>query len=430
MSKFLKIFLGALGVVILISAAFFGGAVAGWFLHEGAPQVLQPFIGSPSTIQEQTEVPEVIIETTQPVTQQPLSDKDLEQLFEPFWQAWDIVHQDYVDQPVDDVKMMQGAISGMLESLGDKHTSYMDPDQYKQQNMDLEGEYEGIGAWVDITGEYIIVTSPMPDSPADKAGIKPGDTVIAIDGEDMTGIDGSLVLRRILGPAGTDVTLTIRREGQDPFDITITRAKIVVPSVILEMREDGIAYIQLTTFGDKTTTELREALREMNRKNARGLILDVRYNGGGYLDTAIEVTSEFIKANEVVMYEDFGDGTRKVYRAYRGGLATDIPLVILVNEGTASASEILSGAIQDYERGLIVGTTTYGKGSVQNWAPLVNDQGAIRVTIARWLTPKERQIHGQGITPDIEVEITEEDYANDKDPQLDKAVEAINTLVK
>jgi len=351
-------------------------------------------------------------------------------LFEPFWQAWDIVHQDYVDQPVDDVKMMQGAISGMLESLGDKHTSYMDPDQYKQQNMDLEGEYEGIGAWVDITGEYIIVTSPMPDSPADKAGIKPGDTVIAINGEDMTGIDGSLVLRRILGPAGTNVTLTIRREGQDPFDVTITRAKIVVPSVILEMREDGIAYIQLTTFGDKTTTELRDALREMNQKNARGLILDVRYNGGGYLDTAIEVTSEFIKANEVVMYEDFGDGTRKVYRAYRGGLATDIPLVILVNEGTASASEILSGAIQDYERGLIVGTTTYGKGSVQNWAPLVNDQGAIRVTIARWLTPKERQIHGQGITPDIEVVITEEDYANDKDPQLDKAVEAINTLVK
>lgn len=428
MPKSLKIFLIIIGVVILLLTSFTGGVATGWFFQNSVTGVLQPIKDSVFPNQAQPEVETPSAELSLPSPQ--LSDQDLETLFEPFWQTWKIVHDDYVDQPVDDVKMMQGAISGMLESLGDKHTSYMDPDEFKQQNMDLEGEYEGIGAWVDITGEYIIITSPMPDSPADKAGLKPGDTVVAIDGEDMTGIDGNLVLRRILGPAGTEVTLTIRREGQEAFDVTIQRAKIVVPSVILEMREDGLAYIQLTTFGDNTTSELRDALREMNKNDARGLILDVRYNGGGYLDTAIEVTSEFVEANQIVMYEEFGDGSRKVYRAYRGGLATEIPLVILVNEGTASASEILSGAIQDYERGLIVGATTYGKGSVQNWAPLVNDQGAVRVTIARWLTPDERQIHGEGIKPDFEVEYTDEDYEKDIDPQLDKAVEVINTLIE
>jgi carboxyl-terminal processing protease len=290
----------------------------------------------------------------------------------------------------------------------------------------MDGEYEGIGAWVDTTGDYVKIVSPMPGSPAEKAGLKANDIIIKVDGEDMTGIDGNLVLRRILGPAGTDVTLTIQREGLDaPFDVTITRAKIIIPSVEGKMLDGNIAYIQLFTFGEKTTGELKTKLRELMAQNPKGLILDLRNNGGGYLNTAIEVVSQFIDKG-VVMYEEYGNGQRKTFQALPGGLATKIPLVVLVNEGTASASEITAGAIQDYGRGVLVGVTTYGKGSVQNWIPLENNQGAVRVTIARWLTPKERQISKIGLKPDVEVPLTEEDIKNEKDPQLDKAIEIIN----
>jgi carboxyl-terminal processing protease len=350
---------------------------------------------------------------------------DLEQLFKPFWQAWQIVHDQYVDQPVDDEALMRGAIRGMLDALGDQHTSYMDPDQYRQANIPLEGEYEGIGAWVDPTGEYLTIVSPMPGSPAEKAGLKPGDKVIAVDGEDMTGIDGNLVIRRILGPAGTKVTLTILREGlAEPFTVDIIRARIVVPSIESKMLDDNIAYVHILEFGQNTTSDLRKALRELLDQKPIGLILDLRNNPGGALQTAIEVASEFIPKG-VVMYEVYGDGRRDVYRAQPGGLATDIPLVVLINEGTASASEIVAGAIQDYQRGTLVGMTSFGKGSVQNWVPLVNDQGAVRVTIARWLTPKERTIHESGLEPDIKVEISEEDLAAGKDPQLEKAIELL-----
>lgn len=350
---------------------------------------------------------------------------DRETLFKPFWQAWDIVHQLYVDQPVNDEKMMQGAIKGMMESLGDQHSSYMDPDQYEQANIPLEGEYEGIGAWVDTNSKYLTIVSPIPGSPAEKAGLKPGDQIIAVDGEDMTGIDGNLVIRRVLGPAGTRVTLTILREGvAEPFDVTLVRAKIILPSVTSKMLDGNIAYVQLLNFGDKTTSELRTQLRELLNQKPVGLILDLRNNGGGALVTAIDVASEFIDEG-VIMYEEYGDGSRDVYRAKPGGLATDIPLVVLVNEGSASASEIVAGAIQDHGRGPLVGTTTFGKGSVQNWIPLVNNQGAVRVTIARWYTPNGRTIHEVGLEPEYVVELTEEDLAAERDPQLDKAIELL-----
>jgi carboxyl-terminal processing protease len=334
-----------------------------------------------------------------------------------------------VDQPVDQEALMQGAIKGMLEALGDQHTSYMDPDQFRQANIPLAQEYEGIGAWVDTNAEYLTIVSPMPDSPAEAAGLRPGDKVIAIDGEDMTGIDGNLVIRRVLGPAGTQVNMTIRRdgpEGSEPqiFEVEITRAKITVPSLDGEIMEGNIAYIRLFNFADNTAPELREELQALLEQNPDGLILDLRNNGGGFLTTAIEVTSEFI-GEGVLMVEIFGDGRREVYEAISGGLATDIPLVVLINEGSASASEILAGAVQDYQRGTLVGVTTFGKGSVQTWVPLSQEQGAIRVTIARWLTPKERQIHGVGLAPDVVVELTEEDIAAERDPQLEQALELL-----
>lgn len=350
---------------------------------------------------------------------------DLTTLFEPFWETWNIVHNEYVDQPVDDQLLMQGAIRGMLESLGDPHTAYMDPDQFKQLLIYQDGEYEGIGAWVDTSGEYLMIISPMPESPAEKAGLRTGDLVIAIDGEDMTGIDGNLVLRQILGPADTKVVLTIRREDEEDFDIEIMRAKITVPSVEGEILDDRIAYIQLLTYGEKTSEELQSTLKTLLSEKPQGMILDLRNNGGGYLTTAIEVVSEFLPADEVVMYEEMGDGSRHALKTKGGGLAEDIPLIVLVNEGTASASEITAGAIQDYDRGKLVGMKTFGKGSVQNVETLTNDAGGVRVTIARWLTPKFKLIHEVGLEPDYPIEYTEQDIETGRDPQLEKALELL-----
>lgn len=354
--------------------------------------------------------------------------EELQGLFNPFWETWDIVHELYVDQPVDQLALMRGAIIGMLDALGDKHTSYMTPDEFKQANENLEGEYEGIGAWVDTSGDYIEIISPMRGSPAAEAGLQPKDLVIAIDGEDMTGIPGDLALKRILGPAGTQVTLTIRR-GDETFDVVITRANIIVPTVESEMLEDNIAYIQLSNYGDKTTQQLREALKSLQKQNPKGLILDLRGNGGGYLNTAIQVVSEFI-ADGVVMFEQYGDGETFTYQAIPGGLATKIPLVVLVDGGTASAAEITAGAIQDHNRAPLVGDVTYGKGSVQSWITLKNDAGGVRVTIARWLTPNGRQISEIGLEPEYIVELTVEDYEAGLDPQLDKAIEVLKELIK
>lgn len=355
----------------------------------------------------------------------PTPSEDLETLFEPFWGAWGIIQDQYVDQPVDELEMMRGAIRGMLDSLGDEHTSYMDPDEYMQANIPLDGSYEGIGAWVDPDAEYLTIVSPMPDSPAERAGLKPGDEVVAVDGEDMTGVDGNLVIRRVLGEAGTTVRLTIRREGEpELLEFEIVREKIVIPSVEGEMLEGNIAYIYLYNFGTDATDELQANLEVLLAQEPIGLILDLRLNGGGYLSAAIEVASEFI-SDGVIMTEQFGDGREQVYEAKPGGLATEIPLVVLVNAGSASASEIVAGAIQDHERGLLVGETTYGKGSVQNWIPLPQDSGAVRVTIARWYTPNGRQIHQIGLTPDIEIILTDEDIEAERDVQLEKAIQLL-----
>lgn len=404
----------AVTAILLLAGTFSVGMFVGG-VYAAADRLLPP-----SLTQALFELTPSIVTPTS--TSKPV---DRESLFKPFWQAWDIVHQIYVDQPVNDEAMMQGAIEGMLESLGDQHSSYMDPDQYRQANIPLEGEYEGIGAWVDPNTKYLTIVSPMPGSPAEKAGLKPGDQIIAVDGEDMTGIDGNLVIRRVLGPAGTRVTLTILREGvEEPFDVTLVRAKIVIPSVTGEMLNGKIAYIQLLTFGENTVSELRTQLRDLLDQEPVGMILDLRNNGGGALVTAIDVASEFIE-DGVIMYEEYGDGSRDVYRAKGGGLATEMALVVLVNEGSASASEIVAGAIQDHGRGLLVGSKTFGKGSVQNWIPLVNDQGAVRVTIARWYTPNGRSIHEVGLQPEVVVELTDEDIAAQRDPQLDKAIELL-----
>jgi carboxyl-terminal processing protease len=324
---------------------------------------------------------------------------------------------------------MQGAIRGMMDALGDKQTFYMEPKIYDSETSTLQGEYEGIGAMVDTTGDYLTIISPIEGSPAEAAGLKPGDMIIAIDGENMANYTPEEARQRVLGEAGTTVVLTIARPGEsESLEYSLVRAKINVPSVTGEMLEDNIAYIDINTFGEKTTQELRDKLDELLAQNPQGIIIDLRYNPGGYLTTAVEVMSEFID-DGVVLIEQYGDGTRDVYNALGNGKATDVPIVVLINEGSASASEILAGALQDYGRAKLVGVQSYGKGSVQTWAPLSNDQGAARVTIAKWLTPKERAIDHIGLAPDIYIAMTEDDYQNNRDPQLDTAIKALLAII-
>lgn len=366
----------------------------------------------------------------QPTNYLSSSDPELATLFSPFFEAWNIVHEQYIDQPVDDVKLMQSAIGGMMEGLGDKHSSYMDPETYQQVNAPLMGSYTGIGAWVDTSGESLVIIAPMPGSPAEAAGILSGDTVIAIDGKDMTGVDPNVVLQSILGPADTKVTLTITREGVDePLEITITRATIEIPVIEYEMLDNNIGYIYLSQFSVNAGEEVRKALNDLMAQNPQGLILDLRDNTGGFLDAAFDVTSAFIEVGPI-MIEETGDGAKQTYSAYGNAIAPDIPLVVLVNGGSASASEITAGAIQDRGRGMLVGTTTYGKGSVQNWIELEGDNGAIRVTIARWLTPNGKQINDIGLTPDVVVDYTQADADADIDPQREKAIEILLGLIQ
>lgn len=422
--KILIIGSAAVLVLILIAGSFSIGMFVGGINSGGdtPTDTAASAASTASTLLQETV--EDVLETKPP--QASSTPEDLEELFDPFWQSWDLVHELYIDQPVDEELMMQGAIRGMMESLGDQHSSYMDPDQYRQANIPLDGGYEGIGAWVDATGEYLTIVSPMPDSPAEKAGLLPGDKIIAVDGEDMTGLDGSLVIRKVMGPAGTQITLTILREGEDePFDVSLERAHIVVPSVQYEMLDGDIAYIKLFSFSEPATEEFKAGLEELLDQEPVGMILDLRNNPGGERDAAVEITSQFI-GDGVIMYQEYQDGRRDTFDAVKGGLATDIPLVVLVNEGSASGSEIVAGAIQDYERGTLVGMVTFGKGSVQNWIPLVDDQGLVRVTIARWLTPNGRTIHELGVQPDIEIDLTEEDFLAEQDPQLDKAIEILS----
>jgi carboxyl-terminal processing protease len=271
----------------------------------------------------------------------------------------------------------------------------------------------------------LTIVSPIEGSPAAAAGLQPGDTVIAIDGEDMTGVAPEQARLKVLGPEGTKVTLTVTREGKpDPLEFVITRAKITIHSAEGKMLENDIAYIDINTFGERTTQELRGALDLLLKQNPRGIIIDLRNNPGGYLSTAVEVSSEFIDKG-VILYEQYGDERRDEHKALGNGQATDIPLVVLINEGSASAAEILAGALQDYDRATLVGVKSYGKGSVQNWVPLSNNQGAARVTIARWLTPKERLIDHLGLEPDVVVEMTPEDFEAGRDPQLDVAMETM-----
>ena len=339
----------------------------------------------------------------------------------PFLQAWDLIHANYVDQPVDDTKLIQGAINGMMQSLGDEHSTYMSPETYATATASLEG-YEGIGAEVDLTGQYIKIVDPFPGSPAEKAGLKAGDEIVAVDGTDMTGVDPSVAREKLLGPAGTHVKLTVQRAGEAQLlQFDIIRAKIDPPVVKTAMLDGDIGYVSLLIFSDSASGQLQTALQDLMSKNPKGLILDLRGNPGGLVSSAVDVASQFLPADKLLVVERYGDGHEIRSYTHSGGLAVTIPMVVLVDNGTASAAEIVAGAIQDYNRAMLVGMPTYGKGSVQVWLPLVDNMGAVRITVARWYTPSGRQIANLGLTPTVERPILQADVDAGKDPQRDLA---------
>lgn len=349
------------------------------------------------------------------------------QEFTVFWEAWDILEREFYGGVPDARTRTYDAIRGVINALGDNNTVFLDPETSELERSDLQGEFEGIGAVVRMDEGRLIIVYPMRGQPAERAGLQPGDIVLKVDDteiKDMTITEAVLLIR---GPKGTMVRLTIEREGEpEPLVFDIVRASIPIVSVTrAEVIEDNIGYIQLSQFSRPATNELREAIHDLRRQGATSLILDLRNNPGGYLDTAIGIASQFLKQG-VVAYERWSNGDEEVFRVRRGGIATDLPLAVLVNQGSASASEIVAGAIKSHERGVLVGQRTFGKGWVQTVHNL-SDGSTLRVTTAQWLTPDEEQISEQGIEPDIPVPITEEDAQAGVDPQLQRAVEYLKT---
>ncbi|GAB4521757.1 MAG: S41 family peptidase [Anaerolineae bacterium] len=417
-------------VVSLVGSAFVLGFGAGFGTGRWtAPQAeassrVAPLPGGTS-VPGPTPTPEARRLLPRPLPEGKMAEEPEE--FRVFWEAMKALQEDYYGELPDDQEMTYAAIRGVLEWLGDENTSLLDPQSAEFFRTDISGSFEGIGARVDTAPEGgVLVVEPFEGQPAYEAGIRRGDIIVAVDGVDVTDMPLSDAIQLIRGPKGTTVTLTIKREGEpDLLEIKVTRDRIEIPVVEYRMLEDGIAYLKLSEFNSRSPELVRNALRSLMREDPKGLILDLRGNPGGLLDAAIDIASQFVGEGDIVI-ERFKDGREHRYEARRGGLATEIPLVVLVNDSSASASEIVAGAIQDHGRGVLIGVTTFGKGSVQ--VPhYLSDGSLLRVTTARWFTPSGRGIDGVGLTPDIEVERTLEDRAAGRDPQLDRAIEYLLT---
>ena len=345
------------------------------------------------------------------------------------WEVWALLTREHVDRAkLDPVEAAEAAIRGLIVPLGDTQTAYVSPEYMQTEAQDLQGNFEGIGARVQtrLDGKLIIV-SPIEGGPAEAAGIKAGDVILEVNGESIEGLSTLEAVTLIRGPRGTTVVLLVQHLGDiDPVEISIVRDKIPLESVLLRSRPgDEIAHIRLTDFYADTAEKLRQTINEVVDDGAKALIIDVRNNPGGLLSSAIDVTSQFLE-DGLVLYEVDGSGRRTDFRVRHGGVATDIPMVVLTNEGSASASEILAGAIQDHDRALVIGAKTFGKGTVNAFRRLSNGAG-LYMSVARYYTPAGRQIEDMGVEPDIEV--TARDQQTADTDQLNKALEVLEAEI-
>jgi len=320
-----------------------------------------------------------------------------------FGDVFERVRADYVEE-VTDEDLIKSAIDGMLQSL-DPHSSYMDARNFKEMQVQTKGEFGGLGIEVTLEAGFVKVVSPLDGTPADRAGIKPGDFITSLDGESVLGLTLNEAVEKMRGPVGTDLTVTIRREGEEPFELTLTRAVITIESV-RSRAEGNVGYVRITSFNEHAEAGVEKALKKLEKElgdRIEGIVLDLRNNPGGLLDQAIAVSDAFIDKGEIVSTRGRGTEDIQRYNADAGDLANALPMVVLINGGSASASEIVAGALQDHGRAIILGTQSFGKGSVQTIVPL-GAHGAMRLTTARYYTPSGQSIQATGIKPDIIVE--------------------------
>ena len=349
--------------------------------------------------------------------------------FKLFWRVWDMIKTKYIDRDrITDAQLFYGALRGVLAALEDPYSVFLNPQNSKEFNDELDGKFEGIGAEIGIRQEILTVISPLPGSPAEKTGIKSLDKIIEIDGISTAGMDLDQAVNLIRGDQGTTVVLTIAREGLNELkEITVTRETIKINSVALENKQ-GFAYIKVSNFNSDTSGGFLETANEIIKSSYPGIILDLRNNPGGFLDTAVDLAGYWVEEGQVVVREEFNEPElNQQYLSSGNAQFKGIKTVILVNAGSASASEIVAGALQDYGLATVVGETTFGKGSVQELEQL-SDGSSVKLTIARWITPQGRTIDLNGITPDVLVELTDEDYDQNKDPQLNKAFELLRQV--
>ena len=344
------------------------------------------------------------------------------------WEAWQLLNQYYVNHDaLETKKMSQGAIEGIVKALGDPYTSYLDPKQYGMELQSFRSAYEGIGAHVALQQEQVVVVAPIVGSPAEKGGVLAGDRIMAIDGLSTEGMSLSEAVLKIRGPRGSVVKLLILHRGQDkPAEVALTREEIRVPVVTVKTLPDRIVHLTLSQFAEPASREVKSVLEKDVPQDAAGVILDLRNNPGGLLSEAVNVASLFMDQGGVVVYEAYRNGEQRPWNAGPKGRALPGRLAVLVNGGSASGSEVVAGALQDTGSAVIIGTKTFGKGSITTFRAL-SDGSALNITIARWLTPKGRLIEGQGLQPDIEVLLSDADREKGQDPQLERAVQYIKT---
>ncbi|PIP73180.1 MAG: hypothetical protein COW88_02745 [Candidatus Lloydbacteria bacterium CG22_combo_CG10-13_8_21_14_all_47_15] len=395
-----------LGVLLFVGAAFFAGVYAGYTNRPEVAKVTE-LIGVTPTIEEPVD-------------------------FEPFWRAWNIINELYAETASSTMPSAQekvwGAISGLADSLGDPYTVFLPPEESKIFQSDINGNFEGVGMEIGIRDDELTVVAPLKGTPAFRAGLLAGDKIFKINGEASLGMPVDEAIKLIRGPRGSTVTLSIIRKGvPEPFDVDIVRDVITVPVIDIELK-DGVFVIALHSFTGTSPAAFRNALQEFVESGMPNLILDLRGNPGGFLEAAVDIASWFLPEGKVVVRENFGDEREeRVYRSRGYDIFTDsLNFAILIDQGSASASEILAGALSEHGKATLVGDETFGKGSVQELIAITSDS-SLKLTVARWLTPNGRSISEQKLSPDIPVEMTLDDFKAGTDPQLDRAIEYLQT---